>query len=198
MQTFKPIYIYAQSLDNTSDDLMYQINPDTQTMVSQITEPSTTQNIMSKMNAVAIDKNIYNHLVNLTSEIKDEYNIKKDFLIYNKNDQMLIKVNTDEKDELGRKSPILILLDLPYLQNDLATEEYIDYFYKGFMEFCRQTGRDPKHIDKATLKTLLLHLCQPKDKQKTSQKTLKVILYIVAIIIALMVLWVLKSKFINE
>lgn len=197
MQTFKPIYIYAQSLDNTSDDLMYQITSGTQTMVSQITELSNAQDIMSKMDAVAIDKNIYNHLVNLTSEIKDKYNIQKDFLIYNKDDQMLIKVNTDEKDNLGRQSPILILLDFSCLQNDLATEEYIDYFYKGFMEFCRQTGRDPKHIDKATLKTLLLHLCQPKNKQKISKKTLKVILYIVAVIIALMVLWVLKSKFIN-
>lgn len=197
MQTFKPIYIYAQSLGNTSDDLMYQITSDTQTMVSQITELSTAQDIMSKMNAVAIDKNIYNHLVNLTSEIKDKYNIDKDFLIYNKDDQMLIKVNTNDKDELGRQSPILILLDLPYLQNDLA-EEYIDYFYKGFMEFCRQTGRSPKHIDKAPLKALLLHLYQPKNKQKISQKTLKITLYIVAVIIALIVLWVLKSKLINE
>lgn len=188
MQKYNPIYIYTQSLDNTSEDLMYQILHDGDAVVSRITDLATAQNIMSSMHTVALDKNLKNYFADSTAKFLKEYIKKeKDFLIYSKGSQVLIKLKTDDKDDLDRHSPIHILLDLPDFSHTTTTE-YANFFYNGFIEFCHQTGRQPKNLE--LLRTLPF-IYPLEESQKISSR--KAVVYAVGVIFALLVFFILKS-----
>mgnify|MGYP007087627642 FL=1 len=72
MKQFEPIYIYTQSLDNTSEDLMYEVIQQENVVTRQIKDLDLSQEILTQMHNVAIDKNIRNYFANSSSKfIKD-------------------------------------------------------------------------------------------------------------------------------
>lgn len=149
MQNFKPIYIYTQSLDNTSEDLMYEIVCQEKVVLHQITDLPKAQKIMADMNAVAIDKNNKSRLINKLSGFVHQFvNLDRDarHLLYIKGARMLVKIETHDRDNLGRHSPISIFLDMTDVKRGNTTE-YVKYFRDGFMQFCQLTGRRPKRLD---------------------------------------------------
>lgn len=210
MQKFQPIYIYAQSLDNTSEDLIYQISYKEKEMVEQINDLPSTQHIMSEINAAIKAKNNINHLSNFA---KNHTNLG--IAIHHNANKVLIKLKTNDKDNIGRHSPISILLDTTNLSNNNA-KDYIDYFHRGLVEFCHITGRQPKNTDfiKDLTPEILLELTriQPKNAdfirelannltaplsgtktkrnvRKPDNKWLKAIVVVAVIIV---VIWLLK------
>ncbi|MFB6348358.1 hypothetical protein ACFBZI_02690 [Moraxella sp. ZJ142] len=203
MKQFKPIYIYAQSLDNSSDDLMYQITHANKAVLTQIGDLSQSQQIIGDMNAVISHKTLKKHIVDIItntiiSKIGGEY-IKnsKDCLIYHKDNQIVINVRTNETDNLGRRSFIQLLLDTSNL-TQADQDGYFDYFYEGFMQFCKETGRTPqKNIDFINIiKQLIfsdLTTIRDKIQSKKGVDLPKISIYIIAICIALLVVLIIKS-----
>ena len=191
MQKFEPIYIYTQALDNTSDDLMYQIIHKEKAVLTQITDLSRAQEIMSNMNAVVLDKNLKNYFTDIASNaIKRCIKDNKDCLIYSKNNQIVIKLKTNEKDNLGRHSFIQVLLNIPNI-SQINKAEYASYFYDGFMQFCKQAGKTPTNIE--LIETLpFIHLSK-MDENEYISKPNKKMMYIVGICIAVLIILILKS-----
>lgn len=188
MKQFEPIYIYTQSLDNTSEDLMYEVIQQENVVTRQIKYLDLSQEILTQMHNVAIDKNIRNYFANSSSKfIKDYIKNEKDFLIYSKDFKMLIKIKTNDKDNLGRHSPIHILLDMKDLKKDDITH-YANYFYNGFFQFCKMTDRHPKDID--FIKTLPFLYPLQAGKQFIPHKAL---ILIIGIMISIMVIFILKN-----
>lgn len=56
MNTFSNFYIYTQSLDNQSQDLMYQVTNDQEPKAELITDLAHAQRIMAEMTAIASQK----------------------------------------------------------------------------------------------------------------------------------------------
>lgn len=146
MSKFSPFYIYTQSLDNTSQDLMYEISQDSTIKAEQITDLPTAQSIMQDINDVATDINLKNLLANnkIIEKIKQHSPISEKTLpvIFIKKNQVVIKLKTKDVDNLNRHSPILIFFTLPHDKNYKGCVEYIS---NGLVEFCKITDRHPNN-----------------------------------------------------
>lgn len=145
MSKFSPFYIYTQSLDNASQDLMYKISQDSIIKAEQITDLSTAQSIMQEMNDVAADINLKNLLANnkIIEKIKQTLpisEVKKLPYIFIKKNRVVLKLKTKDVDNLNRHSPILILFNLPDKRDYKGCVEYIS---SGLIEFCKITNRHP-------------------------------------------------------
>lgn len=197
MSKFSPFYIYTQSLDNTSQDLMYKISQDSTIKAEQITDLPTAQSIMQEMNDVATDINLKNLLANnkIIEKIKQSSSlseIKELPSIFVKKNQVVIKLKTKDIDNLNRHSPILILFTLPSDKNYKGCVEYIS---NGLIEFCKITNRHPNDEALKLVKSL------PLDdlifggggfllEKFFSEKTVKMGM---VVLIAIVVLLVLKN-----
>lgn len=80
------------------------------------------------------------------------------FLIKKQGNKVLIKFDTMDKDSSNRPAQIDVLLDITGV-NRLNINDYCEYFYRGFQEFCKTTNRNvllDKHKLKQTFKKQLL------------------------------------------
>lgn len=144
--TFKPIYIYAQALDNVSNDDSYQIVEFEQSSRAEfIDNLSKTQSILKEMGNIA---NSGNPLTKLLLSQISEKRLKqfKDISINFKQKKVFLKFGTDDKDVLGRPSNIDILLDLTDVKEQ-DIHAYVQYFYTGFVDFSQKTNRTPKDLN---------------------------------------------------
>lgn len=197
MSKFSPFYVYTQSLDNTSQDLMYKISQDSTIKAEQITDLPTAQSIMQEMNDVATDINLKNLLANnkIIEKIKQSSSlseIKELPSIFVKKNQVVIKLKTKDVDSLNRHSPILILFTLPSDKNYKGCMEYIS---KGLIEFCKITNRHPnddavKLIKYFPLGDLIFGGSSFLLEKVLSEKTVKMGM---VVLIAIVVLLVLKN-----
>lgn len=184
MPQFEPFYIYAQSLDNTSDDSMYQIKHSDTIKAERITELAEAQSIMQDIHAVATDINLNNRIM---EQLKKSNKITSDLLsVFTKNRQVVIKLKTDDKDNLGRHSPIIILLTLPQDSNYAG---FIPYLSNGLLEFCKITDRHPKTETLELINKLYLDKLASHDNPIFQKKIVKgaVILAVVLVVYFLLI-----------
>lgn len=191
MSKFSPFYIYTQSLDNISQDLMYKISQDSTIRAEQITDLPTAQSIMQEMNDVTTDINPKNLLANnkIIEKIKQYSPISEKTLpsIFIKKNKVVIKLKTKDVDNLNRHSPILILFTLPHDKNYKGCVEYIS---SGLVEFCKITDRHPNDEVLKFIQFLPLDDLISSGGNFLSEKTTKMA---IAVLIAIIVLVVLKN-----
>lgn len=191
MLKFSPFYIYTQSLDNTSQDLMYKITQGDTIRAEQITDLPTAQSIMQEINDVAADVNLKNLLANnkVIQKIKQFSLMQEKALpsIFIKKNQVVIKLKTTDVDNLNRHSPILILFTLPHDKNYKGCVEYIS---SGLVEFCKITDRHPNDEVLKFIQFLPLDDLISSGGNFLSEKTTKMVM---VILIAIIVLVVLKN-----
>lgn len=191
MSKFSPFYIYTQSLDNISQDLMYKISQDSTIRAEQITDLPTAQLIMQEMNDVTTDINPKNLLANnkIIEKIKQYSPISEKTLpsIFIKKNKVVIKLKTKDVDNLNRHSPILILFTLPHDKNYKGCVEYIS---SGLVEFCKITDRHPNDEVLKFIQFLPLDDLISSGGNFLSEKTTKMA---IAVLIAIIVLVVLKN-----
>lgn len=191
MSKFNPFYIYTQSLDNISQDLMYKISQDRTIKAEQITDLPTAQSIMQEMNDVTTDINPKNLLANnkIIEKIKQYSPISEKTLpsIFIKKNQVVIKLKTKDVDNLNRHSPILILFTLPHDKNYKGCVEYIS---SGLVEFCKITDRHPNDEVLKFIQFLPLDDLISSGGNFLSEKTTKMA---IAVLIAIIVLVILKN-----
>lgn len=191
MSKFNPFYIYTQSLDNISQDLMYKISQDRTIKAEQITDLPTAQSIMQEMNDVTTDINPKNLLANnkIIEKIKQYSPISEKTLpsIFIKKNQVVIKLKTKDVDNLNRHSPILILFTLPHDKNYKGCVEYIS---SGLVEFCKITDRHPNDEVLKFIQFLPLDDLISNGGNFLSEKTTKMA---IAVLIAIIVLVILKN-----
>lgn len=191
MSKFNPFYIYTQSLDNISEDLMYKITQNDTIKAEQITDLPTAQSIMQEINDVATNVNLKNLLANnrVIEKIKQSSPIQEKALpsIFIKNNQVVIKLKTKDVDNLNRHSPILILFSLP---SDKDYKGCVEYISNGLIEFCKITNRHPNDEVLKFIKVLPLYDLISNGGNFLSEKTAKIAMIA---IIALVVLVVLKN-----
>lgn len=191
MSKFNPFYIYTQSLDNISQDLMYKISQDSTIKAEQITDLPTAQSIMQEMNDVTTDINPKNLLANnkIIEKIKQYSPISEKTLpsIFIKKNKVVIKLKTKDVDNLNRHSPILILFTLPHDKNYKGCVEYIS---SGLVEFCKITDRHPNDEVLKFIQFLPLDDLISSGGNFLSEKTTKMA---IAVLIAIIVLVILKN-----
>lgn len=191
MSKFSPFYIYTQSLDNTSQDLMYKITQGDTIRTEQITDLPTAQSIMQEINDVATDVNLKNLLANnkVIQKIKQFSLMQEKALpsIFIKKNQVVIKLKTTDVDNLNRHSPILILFTLP---DDKNYKGCIEYISSGLTEFCKMTDRHPNDKVIKFIEFLPLDDLISNGGNFLSEKTTKMVM---VILIAIIVLVVLKN-----
>lgn len=191
MSKFNPFYIYTQSLDNISQDLMYKISQDRTIKAEQITDLPTAQSIMQEMNDVTTDINPKNLLANnkIIEKIKQYSPISEKTLpsIFIKKNKVVIKLKTKDVDNLNRHSPILILFTLPHDKNYKGCVEYIS---SGLVEFCKITDRHPNDEVLKFIQFLPLDDLISSGGNFLSEKTTKMA---IAVLIAIIVLVILKN-----
>lgn len=191
MLKFSPFYIYTQSLDNTSQDLMYKITQGDTIRAEQITDLPTAQSIMQEINDVAADVNLKNLLANnkVIQKIKQFSLMQEKALpsIFIKKNQVVIKLKTTDVDNLNRHSPILILFTLPHDKNYKGCVEYIS---SGLVEFCKITDRHPNDEVLKFIQFLPLDDLISSGGNFLSEKTTKMA---IAVLIAIIVLVILKN-----
>lgn len=170
MQNFEPFYVYAQSLDNLSDDLMYKISDQSSIVAEKIDGLPVAQSIMQNIHQVAISNNLKNQLGRVAKQINTTNKVNLPD-VYVKGNQVVLKVKTNDVDNHGRQSPILVFLTLPHNKD---YNGYINYLSEGFTEFCKVTGRNPKDDAVNFIKTLPLDiLLQNKSTPLFSPKVKK-------------------------
>lgn len=145
--SFKPIYIYAQALDNVSNDDIYQIISFEQYSRAEfIDDLPKTQSILKEMGDIANSSDLLQSFVSKLSLSKKHFKNFKDISINFKQKKVFLKFGTDDKDVLGRPSNIDILLDLTDVKEQ-DIHAYVQYFYTGFIDFTQKTNRTPKDLD---------------------------------------------------
>lgn len=140
---FQPIYVWAQSLDNQSNDDFYKLSNGIATLVDDLT---ISQSIVSQMGDISeyhtnlLSLPIFNSLAPFDTKginsLMCDVSKKKVWISYASNN----------KDTINRSSTIDILFDL----NGVNKEDYALYaetFFKGFEDFCQQTNRTA-HVNK--------------------------------------------------
>lgn len=189
MSKFSPFYVYTQSLDNTSQDLMYKISQDSTIKAEQITDLPTAQSIMQEMNDVTTDINPKNLLANnkIIEKIKQYSPISEKTLpsIFIKKNKVVIKLKTKDVDNLNRHSPILILFTLPHDKNHKGCVEYIS---SGLVEFCKITDRHPNDEVLKFIQFLPLDDLISGGGNFLSEKTTKMAIVVLITIIVLVIL----------
>lgn len=127
---FQPIYLWAQALDNQSEDDFYEISLK---HVQKMQDLPKMQAIVSEMG------DINEHDNRKLTAILQRFNhdLKKAAQHDNK---ILLTFNSPDQDKANRQSNIDVLLDIERV-NESNFVDYLRYFYDGFTQFCGETQR---------------------------------------------------------
>lgn len=129
-ENFQPIYLWAQALDNESEDDFYEISPK---HVYKMQDLPKIQAIVSEMG------DINEHDNRKLTAILQRFNhdLKKAAQCDNK---ILLTFSSPDQDRANRQSNIDVLLDIERV-NESNFVDYLRYFYDGFTQFCDKTQR---------------------------------------------------------
>lgn len=132
-QVFKPIYVWAQALDNISEDDFYEITPE---YVGQMQNMSRIQEIVSEMGHInENDDSKFTHILKLYSPDLQAVVQSTD------GSKILMTFSTLNNDNVNRPSNIDVLVDMTNINADNFID-YAHYFYHGFETFCVKTQRN--------------------------------------------------------
>lgn len=129
-ENFQPIYLWAQALDNESEDDFYEISPK---HVHKMQDLPQIQAIVSEMG------DINEHDNRTLTAILQRFNhdLKK---AAQHNNKILLTFSSPDQDRANRQSNIDVLLDIERV-NESNFVDYLRYFYDGFTQFCDKTQR---------------------------------------------------------
>ncbi|BAV11154.1 hypothetical protein A9Z61_00145 [Moraxella osloensis] len=136
---FQPAYVWAQALDNESDDDFYEINQEGIRSVSV----EESQAIVSEMGRVANSNqsNFHKMFSDIFLKTQISKGLQRISISPDKN-KIFIQFNSEDKDRVGRDSNIDVLLDITGIKpNDLPS--YAKFFFDGFEAFTQKTNRKP-------------------------------------------------------
>lgn len=143
---FKPIYVWAQSKNNESADDFFEISS---TGTKRIEDLDLMQRKVYDMNRV-VEKSVLSE-GKLLSRIKNIIPKDKVFFdslsVSDKGEKIVLSFGTKDTDIVGRASNIDVFLDLDNISSS-NFDEYVNYFYRGFREFCDVTERSPYDLEK--------------------------------------------------
>lgn len=161
-QEFKPIYLWAQALDNQSEDDFYEISS-TQTI--QMQDLPRIQAIVSEMGDInENDNNQFVHLLQIYNPDVKSIVLSKD------GNKILLVFKTQDKDHANRHSNIDVLLDISQVtSNNLL--DYATYFYRGFETFSRETGRTINVLSHENTETYLAKMLSEISQKELPKLT---------------------------
>lgn len=164
---FQPIYVWAQSLDNMSDDDFYEITSKRINFVENLTKK---QYIVSEMGDVSQKGKSFADVITQYTPTNQK-GINKIVYLKSKK-QLLINYISEDKDNLNRASSIDVLFDLNSVSK-IDFVNYVNFFYQGLQSFSQKTNRHPVTLKDSEKSETLHHILNHIFSSTTNQENIK-------------------------